>query len=708
LIKKVGFVEQNEHSECGLASVTMILNYYKDKISLSELRDIYGVPKGGNTLTHLKIILQDHGIETKAVRVSDVSLFLNMDSPSICHWDNKHYVVLEQMNRRHAVILDPANGRMKISIEEFLEHFSGVSLIISDINAEKRSHKGNAAVDILKEILKSQKWQLLVFIIMTLLSQVVTIFVPMATQSLIDGANLIKNSVFFILFLALLFMAGHYILQVVRGMIIIKFQKFFDLKIMREFMNKIMKLSLRFFVNRSTGDLIFRANISTIIQQMLSQRLLTIAMDLIFLFVYLFLMLQYSVWLTIIALAATLIMGLVSVFNSKKAQSITDKELIVQSRVQRILVELFEGIETIKSLGAEKQFYNNWDENFNQQVELGNEKSRYMTWIGGVPVSIQFILPLILVTFGLQQESIGAMSLGQVIGFNIIMGSFIGPVVTIFDSYTEILMLKSYFGKLNEILETKVNDTANEEAKKLEVINSVEVKDVFFKYSHFEEEVLKGVSLKIKKGEKVAIVGKSGSGKSTLIKLIANLYELEQGEVLFNDSSLKKLDAETLKRQVSIVNQSPSIFNTSVLDNIVMKNDDITEERLRQVISDAKVDEIIDDLPLGLETQISEGGMNLSGGQKQRISIARALARNPQLLLMDEPTSSLDNISENHIMNRLKEYDFMCVVVAHRLNTVKHFDRIIVLENGRIMEQGKHEELMKLRGLYFNIYSEDS
>lgn len=323
-----------------------------------------------------------------------------------------------------------------------------------------------------------------------------------------------------------------------------------------------------------------------------------------------------------------------------------------------------------------------------------------------IQTSIQFILPIVLTYVGLFQVVKGQLTLGQLVSFNALAGAFITPIVVVFDSYTEFLLLRSYFGKLNEILEAKEEPRLAMANTEIDAINQLTAMDVSFKYSYFEEEILRSIDFSVTSGDKIAIVGKSGSGKSTLLKLLAGLYDPTKGAIKINGVDMKQIKSPSLNKNISIVNQKPTIFNATLYDNIVLNRQESTQERIERAIFDSKVDEIIMNLPLGLDTQISEGGMNLSGGQMQRISIARALAKETSLLLMDEPTSSLDNISENFIMNRLKTYDFTCIIVAHRLNTIKHFDRILVMDQGSLVEEGTHEELLALKGHYYSIYYE--
>lgn len=706
MTKKVPFVEQSEHSECGLACTAMLLNYYGDNVTLSHLRDVYGVPKGGNTLTNLNQILIDRGIKTMAIRVLDLEILEKQTAPIICFWEERHYVVIEKLTAKEVTVLDPSFGRKKMKRKEFEESFSNIALIVTDVDVAvtRREQRKNATWLIVKEVLKNQKAKVTLFIAITLLIQFVTILIPKLTERVIDDPKLAVSEVGKMALVIVVLFVSYYLLQVARGLALTVLENLFDLTLMRDFMKKIISLPLRFFVNRSTGDLIFRANLSVIIQQIMSQRMLTILVDFFFVFIYLILMVQLSIKLTLIAVIGAFVMGAISLVNSKRVQSITNKELIAQSKVQRILVELFEGMETVKSSGSEKQFYEKWRLDFKKQIELRAEKNRFSTWVRTIQTSIQFILPIVLIYSGLFQVNAGLVTLGAVISFNALAGAFIAPVVTVFDSYTELLLLRSYFGKLNEILDAKGSQRLEISDEKLGKIHSLEAKSVSFKYSYFEEEILKDVSFSIEAGEKIAIVGKSGSGKSTLLKLIAGLYDTTKGAIQFNGMDLKKIDERSLKESVSIVNQKPTIFNASLYENIVMNQPDVEPERVEQAIFDSRVDEIIMDLPLGLETQISEGGMNLSGGQMQRISIARSLVKETSLLLMDEPTSSLDNISENFIMNRLKMYDFTCIVVAHRLNTIKHFDRILVMEQGKIVEEGTHDALLALEGYYHAIY----
>lgn len=705
--KRVRFVEQSEHSECGITSVTMLLNYLGVNISLNSLRDKYGVPKGGNTLFHLKSILQEFGISTSGYRVSGLEFFKENNNPCILFWDHRHYVVFEKIIWNKVVIVDPAQGRKKYSYKEFSEHFSNMVLFPTDIDKTIiKNIKEEKEKNVLIDLLTKQKIKIIGLILLTILIQFFALGIPVITQRAVDNYMLLSQDMAILevmIWIGAVFLT-YYTLQVGRTLIVAKFQNFFERHLMTEFMKKIMSLPLNFFVNRSTGDLIFRSNLTTYIQQLLSSQLVTTVIDIVFVIAYLYLMISYSLELTIISMLGISIIVISSFINTKRYQNLTDKELLLHSKVHRTLVELFEGMETVKSIGAEKQFYEDWEKNFSEQLKVQMSKNRTLGFIGNISTATQFTMPLTIIGIGIYGISNNTLSVGELISFNAIATAFVTPIVTIMGAFSSIMLLRSYFGKLSEILEQKVA-TDDEKTSFEEMYESIELRNVSFQYSKFEEPILKNINLSIGKNEKVAIVGPSGSGKSTLVKVLSGLYSPSEGEVLLNGKNIKELSQNSIRQKVSMVNQNPAIFNMSLKENILMNKTGVSDDTFLKAVDDARVDEIIQTLPMGFETQISEGGMNLSGGQMQRIAIARAIVNQPELMIMDEPTSALDNISENYIMNRVKEYNFPCVVVSHRLNTIQHFDRVIVMYQGKIVEEGSHQELMKKNGLYSYIYS---
>ncbi|AUO14639.1 peptidase domain-containing ABC transporter [Priestia megaterium] len=708
-LRKLKHIEQGEHSECGLACIAMVLQYYKIEGKLSGLRNKYGVPKGGFTLLHLSKIAQDYGLHSKGMKVSSFESLKQVSFPLIAFWKKKHFVVIAKIRKDKALILDPASGKLWLPLNECIQYFSGFILTF-DLNQSEiktKTHKGkekNYAIN----ILLNKKGTILTLLFVALLTQIIGALIPMTNQWLVDQLSTATQQKYYT-FIGIsigVCLVLFYLLQLLRGRLITYFQTYFDDAIMSRFIYNLINLPITFFMNRSTGDLIFRSNLNVYIRQILTQRLVTIITDCLFLFVYLFIMIQYSVQLTIITVVFACIIVIVSILNAKKVKEVTDSELIEQSKVQKIVTEMVEGIETIKSIHVGNQFYDKWKIHFNKQLELTQKKNMIMVFLGNIPVSLQFILPITLVWVGIYYVNINQLTLGELLGINTIALSFITPVVSLANSYTELVLLSSYFSKLEEVTDTKGNEPMSNLIENTS-INSIGLQGVEYKYSTFEAPIVKNINLKILKGQKVAIVGKSGSGKSTLLKLLSGLLEPTNGQLTINSKDAACYSNSFYEQKIGVVNQHPYIFNMSVKDNIVLNNYQEPKDnaRLEQAIIYSDILDIVQGLPLGLLTQVSEGGENFSGGQRQKISIARAIYKNPELLIMDEPTSSLDNISEEKIMNYLIRNDQTLIVAAHRLNTICNFDRIIVMNEGEIVEEGTHYELINQKGYYYNIYS---
>ena len=280
---------------------------------------------------------------------------------------------------------------------------------------------------------------------------------------------------------------------------------------------------------------------------------------------------------------------------------------------------------------------------------------------------------------------------------------FLQPLLNMLSTIVQYVMIKLYLERINEILAI---DNSEEYGEKNigNDIQGIAVENVFFRYSAFEPDILKGICINLKAKQKIAIVGLNGSGKSTLLKCLGGLLRPTQGKILINDVSINEIALNDLRSKISYINQEPVIFNASLRENIILNNNDYDEDYLQEVLRITMVDKLIEEMPAGMDTHISQDGMNLSGGQKQKIALARALLKKPKVLLMDEPTSSMDNLSEKRILNCIKDLDLICIVISHRLSTIMNFDRIVVINDGKIEEEGNHELLLHKNGLYSKIY----
>lgn len=704
-MRKIRFVQQAEHSECGLASIVMLMQYYGSSTNLMKLRNHYGVPRGGYKVGELVSILKDHQFETKAYKTT--ASFTEMPLPCLAYWNNNHYLVIEKATKKRVLICDPATGRRWISMEEAQNNFSNIIIHVTEAGLQvKEKKEPNFLYHFLKTSFKRPLFTLL---ILTMILQLFTLMIPMFTRKLIDGSTLLTASFLQLAIGAsVLFIVAYYFIQMSRGFIVATFQRKFDHQLMTYYMQKLLKLPITFFVNRSTGELIFRSNLSVYIRQILTQNVVLLVVDSVFLIFYIALMWTYSPILSLVTVAIACTMVVISVLNTKKIKHYVDLEMIEQAKVQKSITETIEGIETIKSTGKEQDFYNSWLQHYSKQLNITNEKERFSATFVTLPQSLQVALPIILLIIGLSLVQQQSMTLGTVVAFLTLASSFITPVMSLSNVYNDFVLLQSYFSKIAEIIEHPIREEGEQQ---LGPFQSLEVKNVSYRYSTFDKPVLQDISLYVERGEKIAIVGESGSGKSTLLKLLSGLIEPTGGNITYNQYSLTDIERQSLHRQVSYTNQHAAIFNDTVKQNIMLNADgeasEVELQHLKDVLRKSGVDQIVDSLPLGVDSILSEQGANLSGGQRQKVALARSLYKKPAVHLLDEPTAALDNISERQVMQALLAEEATCIIVAHRLQTIQQVDRIIVMKDGQIIGQGTHNELMHSNAYYRQLYAQE-
>lgn len=702
-------VEQTEHSECGLACATMILNYEGINISLNEVRDTFGVPRGGISLYHLIQVMNVYGVKSKAYEILDTYSLRTIKTPFICLWEKNHYVIVKNVGKNKVLILDPAIGRRKISFDEFEENFSSYILVVDKIKFVHKCNKTkNILIDKLKSFVINKRWKLFLLFLIMILIQMNNLVMPILIQQFIDGRDklsIFSNITAVSTFTILIFVFA-YITENLRGNLINKMQFEFNKDLTCTFIEKIVGLDFKHFINRSSGDWIYRARLVEYIQQLITPSLLYSIVDMLFAIMYFCIMLHYSILLTGVVIIISLFFIFISILHTKIMFNMNAKELILQSKVQNVIVEFFEGIETIKSLKVEEKFGKKWKDTFLEQQDINYKKNKTSIVFSSITSGGNIVYPLIIALLGYNMVNLNLVSMGTVIAFLSLAQLFLQPLLNLLTTIAQFIMLKLYLKRINEIL--SIDDTKKNANKNIgDRIQEISVENIFFRYSTFEPDVLKGICITIEPNQKIAIVGLNGSAKSTLLKCIGGLLWPGQGEICINGVNIDEINPDELKGKISYVNQEPVIFNASLRENITLNDNEYTEEYLQEILKITMVDKLIEEMPAGMDTHISQDGMNLSGGQKQKIALARALLKKPKVLLLDEPTSSMDNLSEKYILDCIKELDLICIVISHRLSTIRHFDRIIVIDDGKVEEEGTHEYLMNNKGLYSRIYTNE-
>ncbi|WP_458458224.1 peptidase domain-containing ABC transporter [Pseudobutyrivibrio sp.] len=698
---RVRFQQQCEHSECGLACASMMIDYFVDNTKLSGLRERYGVPNGGYNLLQLQEVLKENGVISKAIRIGIESLKA-VPKPFIAFWDRKHFVIVEKVSGNTVSLVDPASGKKKLSKDEFEEHFS--KIILYSTNECTRRFQMPKLHPVLAANARKNQRLLLSTLVFSMIMQCMSLLIPYSIQYVVDGFEIEKLlSIKTLLILFFVLSANYFTFNLIRTRVITRLQTAFDKGFLGDTIKQLLDLPYSYFVNRSKGELIYRINSNTYIRQVIIDRMIELIIDIIYFFLYLIAMFCYSPKLAMYTLVIAGALCVISYMNTKANRMISQNEMVVTTKSQDMINEMVNNIFTVKSTNSQQNLFTKWQDNFEKQIGLEKKRAKYTSLLYNATQTIQSFYPLSIFLGGYLLVMKQKMTIGGIVAFSSIGASFLCPIIAIMSSYGQIVTVKIYLERLLDIMDTP-NETEIEGDKlPAEPCREIGMENVSYRYSQFSDPAISDVSIHIKPFEKVAIVGSSGSGKSTLMKVMASLYPATTGRVLYEKTDVRDLNIHRLREKVGIVLQENMLFSGSIRENITMGRD-YTDEEINRVINATNLNSLVSSFPLGLETRISESGQNLSGGQRQKIAIARTIISNPQIVFMDEPTSALDNSSEKIVMDYLFNMEATLVVVAHRLSTIQDFDRIIVMDKGVIVEEGNHEELMRKDGYYASLY----
>lgn len=705
---RVPFIEQMQQSECSLCCLAMILSYYKYEVEISELRKAIEGGRNGVNLLTLKNLATHYDLDCQGKKVP-FELLQNINTPCILFWNKKHYVVLEKINENEIIILDPAIGRIKIDKENFVKSYSGIVLTLSP--SPKFSKKSRDTKDRYSyfKLFSDQKGIFCWIIVFSLFLQATTVMVPMFLKFIIDNV-LIKQNLDLINILgvgSLCVLLIYFLFTFTYGKLLVKLQNSLDLSLMKRFISHLFSLPYKFFELRTSGDLMLRANSNVAIRQIISNQLITTIINIllvIFLTIYMF---SQSIKLTLLILVIAFLEVVVILTTMSKQKLYTQTEVAFQANTNGFLTEAIRGVSVIKSLGVGNEVNENWRSLFSEQIQATNNKLSYQNNVNSIIKTLNFAAPLSVAWLGTLLVLDGHITLGTLFAFQSLVVTFLAPFTSLATSFGDIVKVETLLGRIRDILKTEPEQT-----EKLETIEDlsgeITLDNVCFNYDGSKINALKNINLQVNERENVAIVGKTGSGKSTLASLLVGLYVPTSGDVKFDRKSISILDKNSLRKIMGIVMQEDFLFNKTIKDNIAMYNSSLS---MNDIIKSAKLAEIHDDIiqmSMGYETLVSETGSNISGGQRQRIVLARAIANNPSILLLDEATSALDNVTEKLISDNLGKLNCTRIVIAHRLSTVVNADKIIVMDNGEIVETGTHHELLNNSFYYQELFNTKS
>jgi len=711
---KVPTVLQMEATECGAASLAMVLAYYGQWVPLEKLRAECGVNRDGSKAKYILRAARARGCEAKGMQMKPEAV-KKFAYPLIIHWEFNHFLVLEGIKGGRAYLNDPAVGRRSVPWENFRTSFTGIALQIRPNADFKRE---GAPYSILKAIagkLRQDKWAML-FISLVALGMIFPgLAQPVFSQIFLDEVLTGKHpgwlgNLLLAMFAAIV-LTG--IMTTLRSVVLTRWQQKLTLADSSSFFWHTLRLPMQFFQQRYAAEVASRISFNESVASVLSDAAATAVLDLLVALFFLTLLFQYSVILTLIGLTCSFASVAIFLLLRRK---LTDLNMRMQQEAGKEYGALMNGImmiESIKAAGAEADLFAKWAGYHAKVLSVNQEIAVWSLSASALPTFLSGINAALVMTVGGFSIMDGVMTAGVYMAFQNLMNSFQAPMNKLVSLGTTLQSTEMQMRRLDDVRRYELDSLHYEEREENDfslgrLSGDMELVAVSFGYSPLDPPLLEHFNLHLEPGRWVAVVGASGSGKSTLAKVVSGLYEEWSGEVRFDGKLRRQIPRSVLFGSIAVVDQDIFLLSGTVQENITLFDSSIRKSDVIQAAKDACIHDDIMHMEGGYEGKVSEGGKNFSGGQRQRMEIARALARNPALLVLDEATSALDPITEMKVLENIRRRGCACFLVAHRLSTIRDCDEIIVLERGQVKERGRHRDMIAHDGAYRRLINEST
>ncbi|MEH2443028.1 NHLP family bacteriocin export ABC transporter peptidase/permease/ATPase subunit [Nostoc sp.] len=704
---------QMEAVECGAAALGIILGYYDRIVPLAELRQACGVSRDGSKASNILNAARSYGLQAKGFKV-DLAGLRKLQCPYIVFWNFNHFLIVEGFAKDKVYLNDPATGPRTVSLPEFDQSFTGV-VLIGEPSAEFQPGGRKPSLTLsLWDRLQSSLGALVYCVIAGLLLVIPGLAIPAFSQAFVDNVLIEGRSDWLRpLILGMIFTA---ILNGFLTLLQLQFLRRMKIKLAvgmsSRFLWHILRLPVSFYDQRFAGEISSRVRLNDSLANLLSGRLATTVISAFTVVFYALVMLQYDVVLTAIGIAFVIVNVSVWQWVSRQRVDANLRLMQEQGKVNGVAISGLQSMETLKASGLESEFFSRWAGYYAKAINARQEMDTTNQNLGVLPSFLSSITSMLLLTVGGLRVMDGVLSIGMLIAFQALMQRFLEPVNNLVSLAGELQEMEGNLGRLDDVLRNKIDPAVEREisisptqlpAANVRLQGYIELRDITFGYNRSAPPLIENLSLSLKPGQRVALVGGSGSGKSTVAKLVCGLYEQWAGEILFDGKPRKHIPRSILTNSIALVEQDISLFAGSVRDNLTLWDSTVPFSNLVRACKDAAIQDVVLSMPGGYNADLAEGASNLSGGQRQRLEIARTLVNNPAILVMDEATSALDAESEKTIDRKLRERGCTCVIVAHRLSTIRDCDEIIVFDRGKVVQRGSHEELQQVEGKYLEL-----
>ncbi|MCX7748519.1 MAG: peptidase domain-containing ABC transporter [Clostridia bacterium] len=712
--KRYVCVRQHDIADCGAACLATVFKHYGLTMSVTKIREMSGTDREGTNAYGMVKAAKAMGFIAKGVRLIKDDFTNDIKLPAIAHVvlekSRLHYVVVFAVSETHVLVADPAKGIINLTREDFFKIWTGGMILLEPGEEFKKGDYTHPLfLSFFRLILPLKKKLMVVFassLLYTALGILGSFYVGFLFDRVLGNGEGDKLHYISLGFLILLLL--QIILLYIRSVLLAKISLLMDRSLMMQYYRHVLKLPMGFFDTRKVGEIISRFMDAGKIRDAISGATLTLMVDTLMALAGGIILYLQSARLFFISLIIVVIYGVIVALFNKPIREINHVQMENNAKLTSYLVESLEGMETVKAFHAEAFFQRNTESKLDKLIQSVLKGTKTGALLGALTSGVSGTGTLVLLWLGTSVILSGKMTSGELLSFNALLIYFLAPIKNLIDLQSTIqtaLVASKRLGEILELEQEKANEGPDEKISPASLYGRVEIRNLTFRYGA-KRPVLRNINISIDAGEKVAIVGESGSGKTTLAKLLMKLYLPEEGEIVIADKGIEEIPISILRKEIAFVSQQSFLFAGTIKENLIIGDEQITEDKMIEASLMAQAHSFIDEFPLKYETYLEENGSNLSGGQKQRLAIARAILRDPNILILDEATSNLDSVTEGALENTMKRLNgrVTLIVIAHRLRTIMHCDKIFVLDKGEVAEWGTHQTLMEQRGLYYNMW----